>query len=658
MERLDGLDFDSVKGARKPRTFVSRKPRTASSQMFLNDCGHDPLLSPLSSSPFDNGPATHNGSSSENLSLFASDDNGCDQGAVKQKNRKEEGSLSNNFHHERSGNLGNIKHGKCWGDNSVLDLDNTRNVDDADVAGEYDRTKLGRNHNRDGKGLGDLKARKENVIVEDKKSGRFSASSKGDPEMNVLENPRVRVSKGLYVKDQVKPGSNARCSEGVLAPARKSASDWGNQSDSHSFKGSLDKPGKRAKRSSGEYDLSEGDSKLVDRAGDPSSQENRPTKVKLKVGGVTHTLHANHNGNSDTRKLHVTLKSSDIRQLEKVTSKENSDDCLQRMEKYVSIVSNSRMDGSHTSEGSRRSSEETAFTKKTDNDIANSSASQAVRKSSRVRKRRVLDGEHSDDGNEDKALYQSSKASKGKVSDGPYGEDFEEEAPKRRSSRVPKRKVAEPEYHDEDENYYTNRFSKNSKKKRVVGRVLHDSEESAASSSEDISDSDLESDVKKKKSIKRELVGSFVDEKKETSLTARQRALQSVKEAEPKASSKFIDFPDGLLEAGQRKQKEKISDLDQQLKKAEAAQRRRMQVEKAAKEIQAEAIRKILGHNSNRESRRDKLRQKQTEIAKEKSSSVGLGSNTIRWVIGPTGTTVSFSEDAGLPSIFSSTISS
>lgn len=34
------------------------------------------------------------------------------------------------------------------------------------------------------------------------------------------------------------------------------------------------------------------------------------------------------------------------------------------------------------------------------------------------------------------------------------------------------------------------------------------------------------------------------------------------------------------------------------------------------------------------------------------ASTVSLASNTVRWVIGPTGTIVTFSEDIGLPSIF------
>lgn len=92
-------------------------------------------------------------------------------------------------------------------------------------------------------------------------------------------------------------------------------------------------------------------------------------------------------------------------------------------------------------------------------------------------------------------------------------------------------------------------------------------------------------------------------------------------------------------------QKEKLTDVEQQLKKAEAAQKRRMQNEKAAREsevfpcpfscllyvcssksyddevsitvlnFQAEAIRKILGQDSNRKKREDKIKKRQEELA-------------------------------------------
>ncbi|VVB02264.1 unnamed protein product [Arabis nemorensis] len=46
--------------------------------------------------------------------------------------------------------------------------------------------------------------------------------------------------------------------------------------------------------------------------------------------------------------------------------------------------------------------------------------------------------------------------------------------------------------------------------------------------------------------------------------------------------------------------------MEQQLKKAEAAQRRKARIEKAARESEAEAIEKILGQDSSRKKPEDK----------------------------------------------------
>ncbi|KAJ4844232.1 hypothetical protein Tsubulata_027626 [Turnera subulata] len=64
-------------------------------------------------------------------------------------------------------------------------------------------------------------------------------------------------------------------------------------------------------------------------------------------------------------------------------------------------------------------------------------------------------------------------------------------------------------------------------------------------------------------------------------------------------------------------QKEKLTEVEQQLKRAEALQRRRMQVEKANRESEAEAIRKILGQDSTRKKREDKIKKRQEELAQQ-----------------------------------------
>ncbi|KAL2514030.1 HIT zinc finger [Forsythia ovata] len=72
-------------------------------------------------------------------------------------------------------------------------------------------------------------------------------------------------------------------------------------------------------------------------------------------------------------------------------------------------------------------------------------------------------------------------------------------------------------------------------------------------------------------------------------------ALQKGRDTSMSSGASFIEFPDGLPPAPPRKQKEKLSEMEHQVKRAEAAQRRRIQNEKAARESEAEAIRKNPG---------------------------------------------------------------
>ncbi|CAI0467003.1 unnamed protein product [Linum tenue] len=122
-----------------------------------------------------------------------------------------------------------------------------------------------------------------------------------------------------------------------------------------------------------------------------------------------------------------------------------------------------------------------------------------------------------------------------------------------------------------------------------------------------------------------------------------------------RSGSAFVEFPDGLPDAP-KKSKANFPDVEKQLKKAEAAQKRKLHAEKLAKEAEAEAIRKILGQDSARKKKEEKMKKQRDDIAQGKASkSDELGANTIRCVIGPEGTTVTFSNDVGLPQILRST---
>ncbi|CAN6981752.1 unnamed protein product [Brassica oleracea var. botrytis] len=116
-----------------------------------------------------------------------------------------------------------------------------------------------------------------------------------------------------------------------------------------------------------------------------------------------------------------------------------------------------------------------------------------------------------------------------------------------------------------------------------------------------------------------------------------------------------LEFPDGLPCPSSKSELliQKLSEVEQQSKKAEAAQRRRMLSEKAAQEAEAEAIRKILGQDSGRKKKEEKIKKQQEERAQERATRAStLASNTVRLVIDQSGTTLTFSEDIGLPDIF------
>nr|GMD87240.1 SWR1 complex subunit 2 isoform X1 [Ipomoea batatas] len=165
---------------------------------------------------------------------------------------------------------------------------------------------------------------------------------------------------------------------------------------------------------------------------------------------------------------------------------------------------------------------------------------------------------------------------------------------------------------------------------------------------ESLSDTELRPKKKHCKDLN-DILGSA---RNEMAMTTRRRALQTGKELSSLSSMSAVEFPHGLPPPP-KKQREKLSEVEQQLKKVEAAQRRRMQAEKAARESEAEAIRKILGQDSSRKKREEKLKKRQEESAQERNARAAAHpSNAIRWVLGPSGTVVTFPNEIGLPSIF------
>ncbi|XP_077217551.1 uncharacterized protein LOC143851907 [Tasmannia lanceolata] len=473
-------------------------------------------------------------------------------------------------------------------------------------------------------------------------AGKVSSDENGDYDINYqrknlnLSNPSSRVSSsnraegdtlhkkmrkdgefdGFYSNGSSGGGSSKRFSEGVLAPANwKSTNKVELQSrvpDSYIDHGrNGDSLGLRQ---SGTISNGSGN------RGEASSHENKLRKVKLKVGGVTRTIHAKptSDGANSGSSTKPTRSTDAPRMRQKLILQDNSDDGHSPPGQANGLQGIPWKDFSGRSFTLMR--KEDLSLKQTDE--SNSIPSEPVRKSRRVPKRRVLDRVSDDvDDADDEIRYlervKASKTSRSRVDGGEYDEEYG-------SSRsfVGKKKLR-LERESEDDNYIK----------------------------EDEPGLDGGPESKRKKQRK-ESLDSLADGKKELSLTTRQRALQSGKDGSAGTNASLIEFPNGLPPAPPRKQKEKLSEVEQQLKKAEAAQRRRMQVEKAARESEAEAIRKIRGVDASGNKREEKLRKRRDELAQEKAANaMANASTTIRWVMGPTGTIVTFPE---LPSIFSS----
>ncbi|CAN1281536.1 hypothetical protein LINPERPRIM_LOCUS17775 [Linum perenne] len=254
------------------------------------------------------------------------------------------------------------------------------------------------------------------------------------------------------------------------------------------------------------------------------------------------------------------------------------------------------------------------------------------------------------------SIKQDSNFGKDKPSSGKISNEnvyVNEHEPTRKSKRVPKRRkldlgLDEGDDYVDEEIRYLGRI--NATRDKTNGR-LQRSEKSLEAG--DYMKEEAVSDDETKYEMKRLGFGDGNNDRDHVTVD---RAVSLVKDVSLRSGSSLIEFPDGLPDASSKKAKGKVSNMDQQLKKAEAAQKRKVQAEKLAKEAEAEAIRRILGQDSGRKKKEDKIKKQRDDVAQEKAiKGNAIGANTVRWVIGPAGTTVTFSDDIGLPRIFNST---
>lgn len=365
---------------------------------------------------------------------------------------------------------------------------------------------------------------------------------------------------------------------------------------------------------------------------DGFENEKKVKKVKLKVGGVTRTIDAKSLTDGASGAGSSTKFGALQEQPFTVSGKGSGLREVPRKDFSKSGPSSRDLDPSRG-----RISDENFSTKY-----------DPVRKSKRIPKKRLLEGVL-DDEDDDEIQYLERLRTRSPSDYGLDYEDNEGDRKLRKISKVLKRDMhVQHALNDvEPGNSGTSRLGKDGKKSRS-GRVSEDIDYVE----DDDSVSDVEPDIRKKKARK-ETDDFLADSKKEIVVTTRQRALQAGKGNSSSLVGSQIEFPHGLPPAPPKKQREQLTEVEQQLKKAEAAQRRRIQVEKAARESEAEAIRKILGQDSSRKKREDKIKKRQEEIAQEKAANARiLPSGTVRWVMNPSGTVVIFPEEVGLPSIF------
>lgn len=359
------------------------------------------------------------------------------------------------------------------------------------------------------------------------------------------------------------------------------------------------------------------------------------TKLKLKVGGITHTILSDSAKKADgtaassaANFVHKSRESepagANRRRRQRLILQDQSDD---DEEFYLPPPKAPRKTENHnpgfvgqteqtTPNGDKVNSASKSEHPKTIA-LGSGSSLQGVRKSSRVPKRRVMDGDE-----EDVDMQRPSASSKG----GRFVED-----------EVEKESGDAEEESSED-----------------VGKPVDEDSGGGLVGDDDDEDEEDETEPVKPEKLQqsrptKEVVGSGM------ALTARQRAMQTSKDADRESAPSLIEYPEGLTNPLSRKGKINLSEAERQVKRVEAAHRRKQQVEKTARDIQATAIQRILGQDSTRKRRENRLEKQRQDIQQEKKAAeLAPSSNSIRWHLGPTSSIVSFSEDVGLPSFFSS----
>ncbi|XP_010521446.1 PREDICTED: uncharacterized protein LOC104800350, partial [Tarenaya hassleriana] len=296
---------------------------------------------------------------------------------------------------------------------------------------------------------------------------------------------------------------NVRSTEGVLAPA-----NWKNASQA--------KDGLES-----DFEGNEGFNSRNGEIADFGESEGKVKKVKLKVGGLPRTIHANGlSEGGSSRKSHRLLDDSGFCSMQ--SFQENSDDCNSPQDKKVGLQGIRWKDFSLEKEssemGRKKQGEPTG----------------PVRKSKRVPKRRVFDGDFSEEDDDDEIRYLEKLKLRASSA---FKEDAEESG----------RRQQKPSEVSNGEG------SEKGKSRSDKGSDDMDYEEEERESASDNENEAGNRNGQKKQ--QKESAESSMEMKREMTLTTRQRALAS-----GSGGSNVIEFPDGLPPAPSRRNKEKLTD--------------------------------------------------------------------------------------------------
>ncbi|KAF0887726.1 hypothetical protein E2562_003963, partial [Oryza meyeriana var. granulata] len=450
-----------------------------------------------------------------------------------------------------------------------------------------------------------------NPVMEQQRDTSTSSATASDGDAS---SDGEHQGREIYLNGPSPDRAGRRATEGVLSPP--------NPRGSHKTKGSNQL---HSEGSGGSSRKSEGSHGAHVSAGNrESSTGDKTRKLKLKIGGIRRSVPA-----KPSPDISVSSRSLPAKPPRPGDSQERQKHANQA----EGTKDSSRLPTSRDKKSKKEKSIEDALTPEQPAKVQREPSSDPVRKSRRLAKKSYLDSELDED--YDTNILEDLGTSEG--TEVHTHEPTKKTGSSSKKNAAKKAKTRSTSY-EIDNDFVTSRSNKDGKKRSRETTDADNTEE------EPTSDSELDAKNRKQKAV----TESPANVRSEP-LTTRRRALQSWMDGN---SNSAIEFPDGLPSVPSRSKKDKLSEAEMLAKKAEAAQRRKMQVEKATKESEAEAIRKILGLDS--EKKKEERKQKEREEKERAARAQTLPGNTIRWVMGPSGTVVSFPEEVGLPSIFNS----